>query len=183
MKNLEAIRLWVSSKGDPQSRYAPFPAPTTALPSHIALLPAKLFLCLITHLAHSPDWCFIYSIQNYPYWWSSTVLSHISCGGSFWQCMWMSGWDSGAEPVRTRWVWGSIPTLSTALRIWSIRNNHRGLGMRKLQSPDTFWLLSLHKIHSTIPYAVCLSCSWRPLMKKCSIIAEKLSQYTNVFTI
>lgn len=66
MKNSEAIRLWVSSKGDPRCRYAPFRAPTTALPSHLALTSAKLFLCLITHLACSPE-CFIHSIQNYPY--------------------------------------------------------------------------------------------------------------------
>lgn len=67
MKNSEAIRLWVSSKGDPQCRNAPFPASTTALPGHLALIPAKLFLCLITHLAHSPECCFIHFTQNYPY--------------------------------------------------------------------------------------------------------------------
>lgn len=44
MKNSEEVRLWVSSTGDPQCRYAPFPAPTTALLSLLALIPAKLFL-------------------------------------------------------------------------------------------------------------------------------------------
>lgn len=67
MENIEAIRLWMSTKGDLQCRYAPFPAPTTALPSHLALIPAKLFQCLITHLAHSAECSFIHSTQNCPF--------------------------------------------------------------------------------------------------------------------
>lgn len=62
MKKSEAVRLWVNSTGDPQSKYAPSPAPSTALPSYLALIPAKLFLPLYPSGLLNPS-----AVQNDPY--------------------------------------------------------------------------------------------------------------------
>lgn len=147
MKTSEAVRLWVSSTGDPQYRYAPFPAPTTALPGYLALIPAKLFLP--SYPSGLLTW-----VPLYPFHSKLPILTKLYCSQPF-QLFWLSltvnanEWLSWWSRSRGNQIgmgqhfyqWHRIHAHSP----WYLKQQKTG--MKKLQSPNAFWVLRLDKIY------------------------------------